>query len=458
VKKRLRSDRPTATWRAGGTAAVLALFGLALSGCMSLKESKVVQETPGKVTIRTVLCASNYAAQPWADCQKNNVFAEDNNRKDATDPKSGQLLVGFRVPLSAAGPQSFPSKNGALQFNKSASYTSELQRFFPPAADEQWLGYISTFSSYDPAGAHSLELEPEFTLASSPTGALFTGPFRWRTVAGFREGDAAAPVACGDTGTVSSCFDSPSPSAVTTDIPTPVSDFSLLGAATTTAFAGTTAAVLFKLRYSDSAKLGRKSFSLSAKTELPKASVRAMPATQAASSDTSTDVTAQVQVPANTPAGRYAVTLTGENGSPAVARTATGTIVVEQVPQQKGSSAATLPAVGRVYFDWLGMPAGGTKLTRLVVTGVPARGKVTVRCRGGGCPRAAKAIKRSGTVNMTKRFSGRKLRPHAVVTITIEGPNRIGKQIALTMRKAQKPAKKVRCRPPGTTKTLSCIN
>jgi hypothetical protein len=423
---------------------------------VSLKENKVVQATPGKVTIRTVLCASNYAAQPWADCQRNNVFAEDYNRKDATEPKSGQLLVGFRIPLGAVGPQSFPSKNGALAFSRSATYTSELQRFFPPAADQQWLGYISTFSSYDPKGTHSLELEPEFTLASSPAGTLFAGPFRWRTVVGFREGDAAAPVACGDTATVTGCVDSPLPSAVTTDISTPVSDFGVLGGATTTAFAGTTAAVLFKLRYADSAKLGRKSFSLSAKTELPKASARAMPATQAASSDTSTDVTAQVPVPANTPAGRYEVTLTGEIGSPAVTRTATGTIVVEPVPQQKGSSASTLRAVGRVDFTWLRTPKGGTKFTRLVATGVPARGTVTARCRGGGCPRASKAIKRSGTVNLTKQFRGRKLRPHAVITISIKGPNRIEKQIGLTMRKVQEPAKKVRCRPPGATKTLSC--
>ncbi len=62
VEKRLGSDRPAPVWRAGRAGAALALVALAVSGCMSLKENKVVQTTPGKVTIRTVVCASNFAA------------------------------------------------------------------------------------------------------------------------------------------------------------------------------------------------------------------------------------------------------------------------------------------------------------------------------------------------------------------------------------------------------------
>jgi len=458
VQKQLRSDRPAANWRAGRTGAALALFALALSGCMSLKENKIVHTTPGKVTIRTVVCASNYAkAAGPQGCDKDSVFEPHNNPGDATDIKDGQLLVGFRVPLGVDGPESFQSKDGVASFTKSPTYTSELRRLLPPAVDQQWIGYSSNFGHYAPSGLRTLELEPDFTLPASGAGR----PFKWRTVVGFREGDpaapnAAAPVSCSDDlVTPNPCLESPPLNKAREDLTEPVSDFAVLGGGTT-AFAGTTAVVPFKLRYADAAKLGRKTFSLSARTLLPQTSARTSP-TLSMDPDTTTEVKVEVQLPASTAAGPHPVELRAGIGAPAVVRVAAGTIVVEPLPQRV--SKRLLPAAGIVSFGFIGpRSGGGKKVARMTVANVPADGAVTVKCQGRGCAFRSKTVKRRRTVSLAKLFRGRTLRPRTVVRLRIAGPNRMGKEITFTIRAKQSTLVKTRCRPPGAKKALECAS
>jgi hypothetical protein len=439
--------------------AALALVAPALSGCLSLQATEVVkQTTPGKVTIRTVVCASDYPAPPtpalaWSDCQPTNIAEGDNDRTDATQAGTGHLLVGFRVPRGTDGPPSFLTTNGA--FSRSDTYTRELVQSFPPPADQQWIGYISTNNSFNPAeaknaaAARSVEFAADFTLPSS--AAPLTGPFRWRTVVGFQVGDPAAEVVCPDDAAKNQCFDSPTPGQVLKDIPTPVSDFGLLGGTTTTVFPGTTAVVPFKLRYADAANLGRKSFSLGAEADMPQTNARPDPQTLSANSNSTTDVTAKVPVPTNMPAGRYPVTLTGGTGTPPVTRAATATIVVASLPQ----GTKPLPASGNVSLITRLVRSGrGRKIIRLVVTGIPRGGTVTALCRR-GCAFKSKKIKRRRTVNLARFFRGRTLRPQTVVNLTVTGPKRIGKEFRITIRKVQRPII-VRCRPPGAKKALEC--
>jgi hypothetical protein len=461
VQQRLSSDRPARNRRAGRTGAALALFALALSGCVSLQENKIVQTTPGKVTIRTVLCASNYlktAGLP--DCNKDSVFEPHNNPADATVVKDGQLLVGFRVALGVEGPESFESKNGVAAFTKSPTYTSELRRLLPPAAGQQWIGYISKFGHYDPMGLRVLELEPDFTLPAAGSSASF----KWRTVVGFREGDPAAPnpnapVSCSDDlVNANACLESPPLNEARDDLTDPVSDFAVLGGATTTAFAGTTAVVPFKLRYADAAKLGRKSFSLSARTQLPELIAKTAP-TLSMEPDATTDTTVQVQLPASTPAGRYAVGLAAGIGVPAVGRAAVSTVEVVPLPQV-GSKPPPLPASGKVDYGFASPGSGaGRKVTRMAVRAVPAGGTVRVTCRGGGCAFKTKTIRGRRTVNLAKRFRSRTLRPGTVVKLVIAGPNRIGKEITFKIRsKRPKVLVTTRCRPPAATTALTCAS
>lgn len=453
MKKRLGRDRPAAVWRVGRAGSALTLLALALSSCMSLKENKVVQTTPGKVTIRTVVCASNYGVAN-SQCAANNVFATHNNPANANQAKTGQLLVGFRVPIGVTAPTSFSTKDPAVSFTRSETYASELKRLFEPPPDQQWIGYISAVGNYKPAGPRLLAMEPEFTLPATSAGSAF----RWRSVVGFREGpDAAAPVSCPQppAPTANPCIESPAEARIPSDeVTTAISDFGVIGA-TTTAFPGTTAVVPFKLRYVDGARLGRQPFSFRASTALPRTNARA-PGQIFATPNNSTEVPVQVPVPTGTAAGRHDVTLRAAIGSPPAVREAKGTIIVAALPQQ-GNKPPPLPAVGRVKFDWLGTRSKGLKFTRLVATGVPAGGTVTVRCRGGGCPPRSKPIKRRrSTVSLSRQFRGRTLRRRAVVTVRIAARNRIAKEITLTIRGPVEPGAKVKCRPPGGKKALRC--
>jgi hypothetical protein len=431
----------------------MALLTLALSGCISLKANEVAQTIPGKITIRTVVCASNDLAKPTLpQCADANTFAGDNDNADGAKAGKGQLLVGFRVPIDVVGPGSFSTKDPAVVFTQSTSYGSELHRLFPPPADQQWIGYISAVGDYAPTKTSVLAMEPEFTLPTSVAGT-----FRWRTVVGFREGaDAAAPVSCPqpDPNLPTHCVDSPAANRIRSDEANPVSNFGIVGGTTTTVFAGTTAVVPFKLRYADARHLGPKSFVLAARTDVPQTTARAAPPSQPANPDTTTVVAAQVPVPANTPAGRYAVTLAGGIGTPPVTRSASSTIVVEALPKQ-GNSPPPLVAVGSIDYSFLKVRAG-RKVARMLVTKAPAKGTVAVTCRGGGCAFKAKTIKDRRTVSLAKLFRGRTLRPNAAVIVRIAGPNRIVKEITFKIHRSRKTEATKRCRPPGAKKTLSC--
>jgi hypothetical protein len=79
-----------------------------------------------------------------------------------------------------------------------------------------------------------------------------------------------------------------------------------------------------------------------------------------------------------------------------------------------------------------------TRATRLVVN-APATAAVDVTCAGGGCPfRAGTA-----TPNLTRLFAGAKLRPGAVVRITVDVPGEIGKRFSFKIRAGRQPVRTV---------------
>jgi hypothetical protein len=440
--------------------AALVFLTVALSGCLSLKSNEASQTAPGKITLKVVVCASNYdhkANLPnWPECQPANggkIVSQDVNRADATTGGFGQLLVGFRVPLGTVGPTAFSSKDGATDFTLSSSYTTELQRLFPVPGDQQWIGYISTVKEYKPTVAANRvgELNVEFRLPKSSDGAPLT-TFRWRPVVGFREGgNADAPVSCGNDAVGKYCVDSPPRARMSDDITTDVSDFGVLPGASATAYAGTTARVQFPLRYSDKAKLGRESFSLTATTDLPNARALAEPQTIDAAPDSSNAASALVAVPAGTPGGRYTVTMSAATGAPPITRVNTGTIFVQPLPP--GPAPSSNAAQVNFFFK---PTRSGTKVTRLTLTSVPAGGTIRVACRGGGCAFKSKTLKKRGTVKLVSLFRHRKLRPRTSVEIRVTAPNYIGKVFTFKMRKTSTPTAKVRCVPPGADKALAC--
>jgi hypothetical protein len=274
MRERRTAGRSAVFRRRGCVGAALVFLTVALSGCLSLKSNEASQTAPGKITLKVVVCASNYDHTKnlpnWTDCQPGKIGSADINREDATKDGFGQFLVGFRVPLGTVGPTAFSSKDGATDFTLSPSYTTELQRLFPVPGDQQWIGYISAVKEYKATVAANRvgELNVEFRLPKSADGAPLA-TFRWRPVVGFRQGgNADAAVSCSDADG-KYCVDSPPRARISDDITTDVSDFGVLPGASATVYAGTTAKVPFQLRYSDKAGLGREGFSLTAATELP---------------------------------------------------------------------------------------------------------------------------------------------------------------------------------------------
>ena len=83
----------------------------------------------------------------------------------------------------------------------------------------------------------------------------------------------------------------------------------------------------------------------------------------------------------------------------------------------------------------------GTTFTKLRVSGAPKRGaKLSVRCKGKGCPFKRKSVKlRDGGANLTKRFKSKRLRPGAVVELRVTAAGTVGKVQRFTIRKRKEP-------------------
>ena len=84
-----------------------------------------------------------------------------------------------------------------------------------------------------------------------------------------------------------------------------------------------------------------------------------------------------------------------------------------------------------------------TLVRRLVVTGLPAGARVTLRCKGHGCPFRHRTFKaRHGKVDLSKVFKGRKLRKGAKVEIDVAIPGGQKQVFKLTTRAHRKPLQK----------------
>jgi hypothetical protein len=95
----------------------------------------------------------------------------------------------------------------------------------------------------------------------------------------------------------------------------------------------------------------------------------------------------------------------------------------------------------------------GVRLRIFTVT-APAGVRVTVRCRGGGCPYAERGplvvrgtAPRGGGARVVKiaGFGKRLLRPGARIQVYVEHPSRTGKFTRFTIRRSGPPARVDRC-------------
>ena len=331
----------------GVRSAVLVALVIGLTGCLSIKSQGLSQpRVPGVVTIGGVVCGSDYNADTAnSNCAPGNIAEQDNRAHRGCDADGGpddsgcpgltgdgQLLVGFRVPIGSDGPQTFITDEHDLHFDKSPTYTAQLQASFPAPPGEHWVGYLSdvrTFKS-GTAAANPTGIHPEFTLPGQADGGPFPGPFHWRWVVGFRKvakSQAGDPVACSDLATF--CVDSPPQEQVANDLPAEsVSDFGVFRGGAVTVGQGALATVAFPVRYLDGKALGAQNLSLTASTTVPGTSATPTIATLHAAPNSTPIVTVRVPVPVATPLGSYSVKLSAAEGAPAVIRSNTATLVV----------------------------------------------------------------------------------------------------------------------------------
>ena len=98
-------------------------------------------------------------------------------------------------------------------------------------------------------------------------------------------------------------------------------------------------------------------------------------------------------------------------------------------------------------------------LIREIVVRVPDGSRVTISCRGRGCPRRAAARTGGARIARTlrvRRFARRVLRPGAVVRIYVTKTGTIGKYTRVRIRSGKPPSRVDRCLMPGRTRPVRC--
>ena len=155
------------------------------------------------------------------------------------------------------------------------------------------------------------------------------------------------------------------------------------------------------------------------------------------------------------------------------------TVVVEPVPPPPTSRPAPIPRppvttgsslptaiapfpVTRIAGSYT---TRGVRLRLFAVT-APAGVRITVRCRGRGCPRrqiGPIVVRGSGTRAVSggryvriRSFAGRLLRPGVRLQIFVAHEDRIGKYTSFTIRRRHAPLRVDRCLRPGGASVISC--
>jgi hypothetical protein len=105
-----------------------------------------------------------------------------------------------------------------------------------------------------------------------------------------------------------------------------------------------------------------------------------------------------------------------------------------------------------------GLTRRATTVYQLSVKGVPAGGRVEVRCDGKGCPFAKRSVAaRRGKVSLTRLFRGRRLARGTVLEVRVTAPGMVGKVVRYTMRAQRRlPHTAALCLGPGAARAAAC--
>jgi hypothetical protein len=130
----------------------------------------------------------------------------------------------------------------------------------------------------------------------------------------------------------------------------------------------------------------------------------------------------------------------------------------DRVDQDCSGADAKLKRVGARVTDRWTVTKTRARIDKLAVRGVPKGGKVTVDCKGGGCPFKRHTVKvKGGKADAGKLFKGHRLHVGASVQVAITAPGLIGKVLRYTFKgHLRVPNGKLLCLQPGARSASSC--
>jgi hypothetical protein len=104
--------------------------------------------------------------------------------------------------------------------------------------------------------------------------------------------------------------------------------------------------------------------------------------------------------------------------------------------------------------------AGQTRIRSLVVRQTSSADAIRVTCTGGGCRRSLKRLsitgRSSGTLSLTARVNGMRLRTGATLSVRISRTGFQSRVFKYSMHRHAQPSLGVRCANPGVTATFAC--
>ncbi len=336
---------------------------LVLTGCVVFQSPPTAtqQDVIGPVRITATICASepDSGSPSHPGCPRFGNSSEQANAGGGTP--TGQVLLGFSVPVGSASPTNFSSVAGeSLSFTRSPSYEQQLTSLVPPPSGQVWVGYISAPYTLDPgpdgAPAKQSTVTVDFGLPRPASGWPFPGPFAVRPVVGARSVSSSLPadrpVSCGDSpfgggfGSSTDCIDDPDQSTTQTNIRVATADLGITKQRTSV-LPGRTGPVHFTARWASQFRRNAH-FTLSASTSVPGGSATPTPSTLDPTVSGGTPVSVSLHVPAGTRPGRYTVTLRARlaNGQ---TRTGTARVDVPDVYRPVLSALAIQPKSFAAY-------------------------------------------------------------------------------------------------------------
>jgi hypothetical protein len=152
---------------------------------------------------------------------------------------------------------------------------------------------------------------------------------------------------------------------------------------------------------------------------------------------------------------RVTATNVADSGTAESALTAVITAKPVKAPKKK-SKAKKLKPFPKVQIGGLVAPAGAFFNVFRVVN-VPKGAKVTVKCRGRGCPfKSTRRVKVSKSRATVKSLLGRGIFNGARIQIRVTKKGFVGKYTGIRIRSNRAPARVDRCLQPGKTKPSKC--